>query len=107
MARKVSPRPKPMGWARANEADRQARIRMKEAAAAERERWRRYVVTAPERGGDMVFIQTRRGRNGVHRNAAIHEMTREQIADAKANGCGVTLAKPNETIGAPAGITTF
>ena len=101
------PRPKPNVLAMSAEAERRSRIRMKEAASAERERWRRYVVTAPERGGDMVFIQTRQGRNGVHRNAAIHEMTREQIADARANGCGVALAKSNETIGLPAGVTTF
>jgi hypothetical protein len=85
----------------AQEASMRAHLLQREREKREAaERWKRYVVTPPEKG-ERMQVECRGGLKGLYRAPEILVMTAAQVEAAEAKGCKVELAKPNETIGLP------
>lgn len=81
--------------------------RAKQQTDAERKRWQRYMIEPPADLSTMLELQTRAGKQGVHRQPAIYFMSAEQAEAARQKGCAVRLAKASESVGSPTAVGAF
>ncbi len=74
---------------------------------ADRQRWKRCIVTPPDGNRDSIPVATFRGEQRLRHESKQFMMTDEGIADAKAKGCDVQLIAPGQSLGMPASVAVF